>query len=68
VNSWSGRANACFELDRYGEALGSYEKALAVDRENAHARNGKAAVLMKLGRIDESIGIYERSSFPILKI
>lgn len=49
------------ELGRREEALASYEQALRLDPNNAHAHNNRGNVLRKLGRRKEALASYEQA-------
>ena len=54
------KANALFNLERYEEAIEYYDKALAIDPNNAKAWYAKGYTLGKLGKYNEAIQAYDR--------
>ena len=50
-----------FSLQRYDEALQSFEKALKIDQKYAYAWVNKGASFYKLGRYDEALQSFEKA-------
>ena len=52
--AWSNRGNSLLALERFDEALTSFERGLALDAEWVPAMLGRSTALMSLGRLAES--------------
>lgn len=48
-------------LQRYGEALASYDRAIALKPDYANAHHNRGSVLKKLNRPDEALASYDRA-------
>ena len=58
---WSNKGAALKALDRHEEALGCYDKALALDPGNANAWVNKGISLQALGRSEEALSCYDKA-------
>jgi len=60
AGAWLGRADACYQLKRFDEALAAYNKTLAINRDLAEARHGLGVVnwcaARGCGRTDSTTG------------
>ena len=52
-------AETLFEDGEYARALIDYDAALAIDANHIHALRGRARTLMQLGRLDESLAVFD---------
>ncbi|MBF2016777.1 MAG: tetratricopeptide repeat protein [Rivularia sp. T60_A2020_040] len=55
------KANTFYELQRYQDALSSYQKAIEIQPEYAQAWNGKAKVLYELSSYQEALLAYDKA-------
>jgi tetratricopeptide (TPR) repeat protein len=58
---WSNKGASLNELGRHEEALGCYDKALAIDPQYTSAWNNKGTALADLGRHEEALGCYNKA-------
>jgi tetratricopeptide (TPR) repeat protein len=58
---WSNKGAALKALDRHEEALGCYDKALALDPGNVKAWVNKGVSLQALGRSEEALSCYDKA-------
>ena len=61
VEALTNRGVALHDLERYGEALASHERALAVQPDHAAALSNRGVTLHRLGRLDEALASYDRA-------
>jgi tetratricopeptide (TPR) repeat protein len=63
LRAWSlnGLGNVYDNLGRYEEAIGSFERAIDLDPEDAHPHNGLGNVYYQQGRYEEAIAAYQRA-------
>ncbi|HIK09713.1 MAG TPA: tetratricopeptide repeat protein [Oscillatoriaceae cyanobacterium M33_DOE_052] len=61
ANELYDRALTLYNLNRYEEALGFYDKALSIVPEYAEVWQGKGKVLLDLQRYDEALAAYDRA-------
>lgn len=59
VLAWNNRGNALLKMERYEEALASFQKSLAIDPDDAEAQQYRHVVLNKLHKKDS-----KHPSFP----
>ena len=59
--TWSNKGAAFKALGRHEEALGCYDKALAIDPRNVTAWTNKSISLAALGRHEQEIGCYDKA-------
>lgn len=57
--AWIECAGAWFRIDRFDEALESFERALAIDPRSSVALDGKATVQKTRGQLREAIATYQ---------
>ena len=57
----TNRGMALHAMKRFGEALASCERALAVHSDNPEALARRGAVLHELSRFDEALASYDRA-------
>ena len=57
--SWHNYGLVLYMTGRYEEALGAFDKALALDYSNAQIRSDRSLTLLSLGRIQEGLESYE---------
>jgi len=57
---FSNCGNALQALNRYEEALASYDRALALEPDHAEAFNNRGAALEELKRLDEALASYDK--------
>lgn len=57
----NNRGNALKGLKRFGDALASYDQAIAADCNNADALNNRGAVLFELKRFPEALASMDRA-------
>jgi len=55
------KANTFYELQRYEDALSSYQKAIEIQPEYAQAWNGQAKVLYELNSYQEALLAYDKA-------
>jgi len=55
------RGITLWELNRFEEALASYDRALAIRRDNPHALNNRGKALRELKRLDEALASLDRA-------
>ena len=55
------RATTLLQLGRYGEALATYESALAIAPNYAEALNNRGSAMLQLGRVAEALQSYEKA-------
>lgn len=58
---WSSKGMSLSNLGRYEEAIGCFDKALAIDSGYPAAWGGKGVALDGLGRFNEAISCYDRA-------
>ena len=58
--AWKNRGFALYKLDRYSEALYSFEEAIKNKLDYADAWFGKGRTLEQLERYDEAIAAYDK--------
>lgn len=61
AEAYRRRGDALLELERYGEALECYDRAIAVKPGNARTYNNRASALKNLRRFHEALDSYERA-------
>jgi protein O-GlcNAc transferase len=61
AEAFNGRGNALGEVKRFGEALASYERALALKPDFAEAFHNRGNRLGELKRFEEALASYERA-------
>ena len=54
------RGNAFGKLKQYNKALEAYDRAIAIDSQNAFAWFNRGLALSRLGRYDEAIDSYDK--------
>ena len=57
----SNRGNALHELKRFGEALASYDRALALRPDFSEAHSNRGNALQELRRFEEAVASYDRA-------
>ncbi len=57
----NNRANALLRLERFAEALASYERAAALGSETAETLQNRGNALHELGRHAEALALYDKS-------
>ena len=57
----AARGDACMDAGRFDEALGFFERAIALDAEDPDLWNRAGVALRSLGRYDESVRCFEKS-------
>lgn len=62
ATSYIERGNALQKLERYEEALDSYDHAIALDPDSADAFNDRGTVLQYLQRHDEALTSHDRAA------
>ena len=60
VKAWTGRAKALPAMKRYGEALESVERALAIDPDYTPALSIRSSVLLETNRLADSMASFMR--------
>jgi len=58
---WNDRGGSLGALGRFTEALGCFDKALAIDLQDAMAWSNKGAVLVELERWEEAIACFDKA-------
>ena len=53
--------NTLYSLEKYEDAVDSYNKSLHIDPGNSTAWNNKGLALGRTGKLDEAIGCYDRA-------
>ncbi len=61
AEAWHGRGNVLNELKHYEEALGAYDKALALNLNFAGAWHGRGNVLSEVNRHHEALAAYDKA-------
>jgi len=59
TSSWYEKGLAFFNLGKYNESIGCYDKAIEIDPRNGGAWMGKGEALFALGRYEDAIGCYD---------
>jgi cytochrome c-type biogenesis protein CcmH/NrfG len=54
--------NACFDTDRYQEAIDAYSRALAIDPKNPDVRTDMGIMYRKLGQFDKAIEAFRQTT------
>jgi len=54
--------DACFDMDRYQEAIDAYSKALAIDPKNPDVRTDMGIMYRKLGEFDKAIQAFQQAA------
>ena len=60
-DAWNGRGNVLTDLRRYDEAIGAYDKALALKPDLAEAWNGRGNVCTRLRRYSDANAAYDKA-------
>ncbi len=61
AEAYRRRGDALLELERFGEALECYERAIAIEPADARIYNNRASAFKNLRRFDEALDSYERA-------
>ena len=61
IDTWNSKGLVLSRLERYEEALAAYDRALAIDPNNAQALNRKGLTLKKLEQFEESARAYDNA-------
>ena len=61
AEAWSNRGNALIEIERYEEAVASYDKAIALNPNYADAFGNRGNALKELRRFDEAVASCDRA-------
>lgn len=62
VDMLQAKAQLLASLERYPEALEYYDKVVAYRPDNEAAYLGKAELLLRMGRLDESVSLYRQTA------
>jgi cytochrome c-type biogenesis protein CcmH/NrfG len=54
--------DACFDTDRYQEAIDAYSKALAIDPKNPDVRTDMGIMYRKLGQFDKALEAFRQAA------
>ncbi|TYQ27619.1 tetratricopeptide repeat protein [Pseudanabaena sp. UWO311] len=61
IHTWNSRGDILRQLDRYEEAIFSYDKALAIKPDFYEAWDNLGIALFELGRYEEAIASYDKA-------
>ncbi len=61
AEAWYNRGIALRKMERYADAVASYDKALTINPSNAEAWLNRGVALDYMGRYEESVASYDKA-------